>query len=854
MGKIKNLDGFRREAKALGWAALGCALLIWLVAAADAGAAEEPEPSFEAHGSVEQVYATGLSPGAAVSLFGSSGQEVETRSANELGGVLFRKVTPGGGYRVGAEGAMSEPLQVLTSASEPPSTDFYGQSIPESGYGYLTTRDGTELAIYVHPPQDVTKVLPGVELPTLPAGPTPTLIEYSGYGYADPAGPQSGISIIANLMGFTVVDVNMRGTGCSGGAFDFFEPLQSLDGYDVVETIANQPWVLHNEVGMMGISYGGISQLFTAATQPPNLAAISPLSVIDSTQTTLYPGGILNTGFAVEWAKERVHDAEPASEGHGQAWAYKRIQEGDQTCAANQALHPEAADLIKKIDENDHYVPEVADPLAPVTFVDQIEVPTFMACQWTDEQTGGHCPTLAKRFTGTDRKWFTFTNGTHVDSLAPVTFNRWYDFLQLYVAKRPPILASAAIRAAAPVIYEEAMGIQGVFLPPDPIQLQPTYEGALAAFEEMKPITVLFDNGAGGLLPGLPGLSPGQPYPGFEASFDQLPIPGTEARAWYLSPGGGLSEEPPADLGADGFTWDADALPPTDFTGNTAAGDGGLWTATPAYEWEQSPPGSAVSYLSDPLEGDTAVIGAGAVNVWIRSSAPNADLQATISEVRPDGKETFVQNGWVRGLARKLDPAKSTPLEPVLSLRESDFAPLPADGFTEVTIPLYYEGHAYRAGSRIRVTIAAPGGTQPIWAFAEAEPEGTAEVAIAHGDDMPSHLLLPVVPGVEAPTDLPPCPGLRGQPCRDYQPFANRSANPEPPAPDSGPPAQGGGPPAQGVALPSLAAAEAPVRLDRRTANCRKRRGQRSQIKRRQGQHRHKRGRGGCHRNRAVRR
>ena len=110
-------------------------------------------------------------------------------------------------------------------------------------------------------------------------------------------------------MGFTVVDVNMRGTGCSGGAFDFFEPLQSLDGYDVVETIARQPWVLHHKVGMMGISYGGISQLFTAQTNPPSLAAISPLSVIDNTQTTLYPGGILNTGFAVAWAQERIHDA-----------------------------------------------------------------------------------------------------------------------------------------------------------------------------------------------------------------------------------------------------------------------------------------------------------------------------------------------------------------------------------------------------------------------------------------------------------------------------------------------------------------------------------------------------------------
>ena len=99
-------------------------------------------------------------------------------------------------------------------------------------------------------------------------------------------------------MGFTVVDVNMRGTGCSGGAFDFFEPLQSLDGYDVIETIARQPWVAHHKVGMMGISYGGISQLFTAQLQPAeprrDLAAVGDRP----TQTTLYPGGILNTGFA----------------------------------------------------------------------------------------------------------------------------------------------------------------------------------------------------------------------------------------------------------------------------------------------------------------------------------------------------------------------------------------------------------------------------------------------------------------------------------------------------------------------------------------------------------------------------
>jgi putative CocE/NonD family hydrolase len=327
------------------------------------------------------------------------------------------------------------------------------------------------------------------------------------------------------------------------------------------------------------------------------------------------------------------------------------------------------------------------------------------------------------------------------------------------------------IHAAAPLIYQEAMGIPGVTLPPDPVQLRPTYESALAAYENLKPIRVLFDNGAG-------GISPGRPDPGFEESFNEFPIPSTEAKAWYLSGGGALRSKPPSGSSADAFTWNAHALPTTDFSGDTAAGSGGLWTATPTYHWEQSPAGSAVSYLTPPLPGSTTVIGAGAVNLWVRSSTPNVDLQATISEVRPDGKETFVQNGWVRADERKLDPQKSTPLEPVLSLRESDLSPMPPDRFVKVTIPLYYEGHAYRAGSRIRVTIAAPNGTQPIWGFDQTQPEGTANVAIARSEEMPSNLLLPVVPGVKVSTGLPPCPGLRGEPCRSYQSLANRSAKP----------------------------------------------------------------------------
>ncbi len=137
-----------------------------------------------------------------------------------------------------------------------------------------------------------------------------------------------------------------------------------------------------------------------------------------------------------------------------------------------------------------------------------------------------------------------------------------------------------------------------------------------------------------------------------------------------------------------------------------------------------------------------------------------------------------MQGGWVRGNMRKLDKRKSTPLEPVLSLRQSDISPLPRDRFVKVTIPLYYEGHVYRAGSRIRVRISAPNGDQPIWSFGETRPKAQATVSIGYGDGMLSRLVLPEVPGVSPPTGLPPCPGLRGEPCREYEPFVNSTTTP----------------------------------------------------------------------------
>ena len=271
--------------------------------------------SFTASGSAEQVYVTGLSANARMALLKPQAARVATQSADSLGGSAVPQRPTGSGYRVrrgrgrrvGADHRAQRRGRPMGPEHLQPDDPRQRLRLPDD-----PRRDEARDR---RPPTRRARpgVLPGVTLPVGDyAPPYPTLIEYSGYGYADPGGPDSGIAVLANLMGFAVVDVNMRGTGCSGGAFDYFEPLQNLDGYDVIETIAHQPWVLGHKVGMMGISYGAISQLFTAQLDPPDLEAISPLSTIDATATTLYPGGILNTGFAVAWAEQRQQQAQPA--------------------------------------------------------------------------------------------------------------------------------------------------------------------------------------------------------------------------------------------------------------------------------------------------------------------------------------------------------------------------------------------------------------------------------------------------------------------------------------------------------------------------------------------------------------
>jgi predicted acyl esterase len=701
--------------------------------------------AFAAHGSVDQVWITGALPEQPLLLVDEESRLITRATADAQGSLIFRNVREGRGFRVAGVGNVSTPGTVsapfdVTGVNDAPAASLYtGQSIG-AGYGYLRTRDGTLLSMNV--------TLPG------PAdqGPYPTVVEYSGYSPSDPTSPQPS-TLIASALGFATVGVNIRGTGCSGGAFQFFEPLQWTDGYDVIEAIAAQPWVAHGKVGMVGISYPGISQLFTAMMRPPHLAAIAPLSVISDTgRGTLRPGGIFNDGFALSWARDRQHDAQ-AAPASGQGWAGNRIRGGDTVCAANQALRSQAPDVLQMIEDHPYY-DALAVTLTPDLLVNQINVPVFLAGAWQDEQTGPYFANMLDKFTGTDKVWFSVTNGAHTDSLDPAILDRWIEFLQIYVAqavpKRPPIAAAVA------AVIGQQVWHTSVTLPPDRFANATSLAQARATFEADPRLRILFENGA--------GAAPGMPYARFEGDFSGWPVPGTQARPWYFGSGSTLVDGASGPAGSDAYTYDAGRAHVTTLAGTDT---GSVWLPLPAWNWTAPAAEHAVAYETAALATDTVMVGTGSADLWIKTAAPDVDLQATITEVRPDGKELLVQSGWLRASSRALAPS-ATVLRPLHTNVAADVENLTAAEWNLARVEIFPFAHAFRAGSKIRVIIDAPGGNRPRWAFeALTAPDGTT-VEIGLGGDHASRIVLPVVSGVTVPAGLPVCPSLRGQPCRAY--------------------------------------------------------------------------------------
>lgn len=75
--------------------------------------------------------------------------------------------------------------------------------------------------------------------------------------------------------GYAVCNPDARGVAHSDGDIAMFGRQEGRDCHDLIEWLATQDWC-NSKVGMSGTSYLAISQWFTAAEQPPHLAAINP--------------------------------------------------------------------------------------------------------------------------------------------------------------------------------------------------------------------------------------------------------------------------------------------------------------------------------------------------------------------------------------------------------------------------------------------------------------------------------------------------------------------------------------------------------------------------------------------------
>ncbi|MCB1003657.1 MAG: hypothetical protein KDB35_05670, partial [Acidimicrobiales bacterium] len=755
---------------------------------------------FSVRGSVLQVSVTGPA-GTAVELLDAAGAVVRTGEIDRfgdrlaladlgvtdglkgLGGLVFRHLEPGA-YTLRLDGEEA-PVTVLDPFVLPDDFDarVRGQRLDE-GYGYVEVRDGALLSV-------------GVSFPDRARwgdGPYPTLVQYSGYKDAkddfatgDPAN-ENILNTEANLAlhcGYAVVGAAIRGSGGSEGSFLLLEPIQGTDGHDVVEAVAAQPWVARKrdgapKVGMIGRSMPGYEQLLVASYNPPSLAAVTPAAVGGRPYGAAgRPGGVVNVALARGIAGWQVDPVDPPggipqvqpprfAPGGWDDWVAERIAGGDEVCERNQLLRGQAVDAVPAwafVDQEEGGVLAHADG---EEWAARTHVPTLVLGAWQDQESGPWFTDLLDRYPDDTVVRLAAYNGTHEETRFPLAAAQWLEFLAFFVREELPAFPDAAARYLDEVT---------AYMFPEGLEVRfdhwagTTFDEALEAYRSSPPLVVWFDNGWA------PGRPPGYPYAAFSVAFDRWPPPEAGARRWYLAPDHRLDAAAPGEGARPlGFHYDPSVRP------RTSKGDApDVNHPCVEYDWQPPAGGRGLQFATPPFDRDTLLVGTASVDLWLRSTAADLDLEVVLSEVRPDGWETFVQAGALRASSRALDDERSTELLPWLSYRRDDVAPLPVGEFTLVRVPVPAAAHLVRAGSSLGITVTAAGGNQPHWELDAQWPEGVdahgrkvvVDVAVEAG--MASSVVLPLVhswvprDGHPRP-DLPPRDALRRQPSRRWRP------------------------------------------------------------------------------------
>ncbi len=788
-------------------AGLAPALVTGVPPAAASGGA-----GLQGNGSVDEAWLTGATPGDAITLLQNGTPVVNAANpgtADSLGSLIIRDLAPGTGYSwddttVGEQ----TPMFSVLAPGDNPATDsaLYTNQPMHAGLNYLTMRDGIQLAATVRYPYGTT---------CSASAPCPTVIEYSGYGVAGPTDPIPYLlaqvagttctgcgdpnllpdsstevgAVLARVVGFATVSLQMRGTGCSGGAYDLFGYPSDYDAYDAIEIVAHQNWVANHKVGMVGISYSGLSQLPSAGTDPPGLAAIAPMSPTDDLFSTGYPGGIYNDGFAASWIADRIDDAKAAAtwmggqlaplsstpvSGVGQPWTYYEIEAelaasggSSSPCLANQALHGQSESLASLVGPQlvapgtgSGRDPALFDRRSIRAWATHITVPVFISGALEDDQTGPQWPVLLDALPTSTRVYANMVNGGHIDSTDPQIISRWLEFLDIYVADKVPSNPSGL----AAIVLDEIHQLRLWHLRPGTPARSPLLHGQDAV---QGPGGLRQEDAAGGGPLRQRGRAGGGRRPPVDVlgRVQDLAAEG-QGPHLLLRLRGVTGHEGTQDVGPRVVRPGPPARPLTDLP------SGNVWAADPPWDWTTVPAADGVAFQTAPFTRDTTFVGPATVDLWVESAAPVEDYQVTVTEVRPSAsQEEYVTSGFLRS-SNQVDLADSTSLFTDPSYLASDARTLSPGSYRLVRVPVDPIAHTFRPGTELRIVISAPGGDRPSWEFDTLDSGQSATVGI--GGVAASKLVVNKVSGVKSDAALPTCGSLRGEPCRAFQAEGNQ--------------------------------------------------------------------------------
>jgi putative CocE/NonD family hydrolase len=565
--------------------------------------------------------------------------------------------------------------------------------------GYFSVRHGTLLHYSV--------LLPKAK------GRFPVVLNYSGYdaGSIGGAAYQQGNTAMWPALdttllkhGYAVLGVNMSGSGCSGGgAWQLFADDWGTDGRDAVEWASHQGWS-DGSIGMDNWSYAGLSQVLTAITRPPNLKAIAPgMAVADPWRDVGTPGGVTNVLFPAGW------------------WAYIQEQwsfvaqtagaEGDQRCLANIAAHEAESQTTSPPADLEKYPYPTTTAWAhslPWQHTQRINIPVLSMVAWEDEATGPRAG-YYQRTLNPSKTYLIGTNGEH-DSYTSLRFRAFLvKFFDRYLKG-----IRNGIGSGPHVQLWEDTSAQGAPLSAD------------AQLEREKPGEVI--------------------------KLSRLPVR-VHPLSLALRSRGRLTTRPARREQPDSYRYPVPGPSVNaDLTDNET-------------EWVNNTPSrtGSVEYTTARLPKVLTFFGPASLDLWISSTAHDVDLQATITEVRPDGQEEYVGRGWLRLQDRKTVPALSTPLSPFLALSPAELEPVKNDKPVFARLPLEQFSHVFRRGSSIRVWIDTPSTTGE-WGFTDPTQQST--IKIYHDPKHHSKLMLGLLRVGKIHSPLPACNTLVSEPCR----------------------------------------------------------------------------------------